>query len=390
MEAFQLNPEFMVQALRLAGGVLPLTAPNPAVGCVLVRDGEIVGQGATLPPGGNHAEIEALAMAGATARGATAYVTLEPCAHHGRTPPCTRALIKAGVAQVVVACLDPDPRVNGQGVAQLRSAGIEVACGQYEAEAKAINRGFFSRSLHGRPWVTFKTALSIDGRIATATGDSRWISGETSRTEVHQMRHTVDAVLVGAGTARADNPRLTARGAGQKTRAPWRVVVTATCDLDPDLNLFSDEFADKTIVLTGVDRSDAPADLSGSPVHWITCAMTADGRVNLKDGLERLGAFGINHVQCEAGPALAAGLWADALIDEVICFRAPIVLGGDGRPAWNALGVERLNHVSALPRVPVGLSGEDIREHYLTPMGAQLIAPAALAHLTEILRDPAP
>lgn len=376
----------MAEALRLAADVAHDTAPNPAVGCVLTLDGEWVGQGATQPVGGHHAEVVALGMAGARAQGSTAYVTLEPCAHQGRTPPCATALIEAGVARVFVACLDPDPRVNGKGVEMLAAAGVEVHQGVLEREARALNRGFLSREVRGRPWVCFKTALSIDGRTATETGESQWISGAESRAKVHWMRHKTDAVLIGAGTARADDPRLTARVPNVPDRAPWRVLVTSDCRLPETLNLFTDAYADRTIVLSGARRAEVAKGISDSAIHWIECASDEEGRVDMRDGLTRLGQFGLNHILCESGPTLAATLWAGEMIDEVMCFRAPIILGAGGRPAWNAFGTGKLSDVKALLPVQVGMSGPDIREHYLSPVGAELVEIDALKNLQQILQ----
>ena len=221
---------FMSLALGLARRGLGRVWPNPAVGCVIVRDGRIVGRGWTQPGGRPHAETMALAEARDAARGATAYVSLEPCAHHGKTPPCVGALSKAGVARVVSALEDPDPRVAGRGHTMLRDAGVEVASGLMAAEAEALQRGFLTRIRHGRPMVTLKLATSLDGRIATASGESRWITGPEARARVHAMRAAHDAVLIGAGTARADDPSLTVRGLGM-AHQPIRIVATRNLDL---------------------------------------------------------------------------------------------------------------------------------------------------------------
>jgi diaminohydroxyphosphoribosylaminopyrimidine deaminase/5-amino-6-(5-phosphoribosylamino)uracil reductase len=230
---------WMDQALRVAEAGLGLTAPNPAVGAVLVRDGRVVGEGAHLKAGTPHAEGIALRVAGERARGATAYVTLEPCAHHGRTPPCADALVAAGVGRVVVAGTDPDPRVDGRGVARLREAGIEVTVGCRAPEARALNRGFFTLHTLGRPHVTLKTAMTLDGRIVAADGQSRWITGEPARAEAHRLRFLADAVMVGIGTVLADDPRLTVRRPDLPAKEPLRVVVDSRLRLPVDAALLS-------------------------------------------------------------------------------------------------------------------------------------------------------
>lgn len=291
----------MDHALRLARRGLGNVWPNPAVGCVLVVGGRIVSRGWTQPGGRPHAERMALNIAGPAARGATAYVTLEPCAHHGRTPPCAEGLIHAGVARVVTALTDPDPRVAGRGHAMLRAAGIEVTEGLRAQAAAALQRGFLSRVTLGRPMVTLKLATSFDGRIATASGESRWITGEAARRHVHLLRLTHDAVMVGAGTARADRPALNVRGFGP-VRQPVRVVLAngAIPPLPPD----------------GVDHGPL----------WVLPGPPAEA-------LAELGRRGITRVLCEGGGQLAAALLAEGLVDELVGHTAGVILGGDGRAA---------------------------------------------------------
>src|SRR5579872_6272521 len=240
MANMQLDLAHMRASLGLARRGLGNTWPNPAVGCVLVREGRVVGRGWTQAGGRPHAEAEALARAGRAARGATAYVTLEPCSHHGKTPPCAEALIAAGIARVVAAIEDPDPRVSGRGIARLKEAGITVETGPCADEAVELNAGFLCRVKHGRPLVTLKLATSLDGRIATASGESRWITGAAARERAHLLRATQDAVLVGTGTALADDPQLTCRLPGLEDRSPVRVVIDRNLRLPATLRLFSE------------------------------------------------------------------------------------------------------------------------------------------------------
>ena len=296
--------------MRLARRGLGNVWPNPAVGCVIVRGGRIVGRGWTQPGGRPHAERMALDQAGEAARGATAYVTLEPCAHHGRTPPCAEALIAAGVARVVSALTDPDKRVAGRGHAMLLAAGIVVDEGVRATEAAALQRGFLTRVTEGRPMVTLKLATSFDGRIATATGESRWITGPEARRHVHLLRLTHDAVMVGAGTARVDRPALNVRGFGP-VRQPVRVVIAS--GPIPDL---------------------PPEDEAHGPL-WVIPGP-------LPEALAELGRRGLTRVFCEGGGQLAAGLLAEGLVDELVGYTAGIVLGADARPAIGPLPVTRL------------------------------------------------
>jgi diaminohydroxyphosphoribosylaminopyrimidine deaminase/5-amino-6-(5-phosphoribosylamino)uracil reductase len=224
----------MARALALAAEGLGLTSPNPAVGAVLVREGVVVGEAFHRVAGGPHAETAALAAAGEAARGATCYVTLEPCAHHGRTPPCADGLIAAGVARVVAACRDPDPRVDGRGLARLQAAGIAVTLGVGEAEARALNRAFFTRVTTGRPHVTLKSAMTLDGKIAAWNGESRWITGDAARREAHRLRFRADAILVGSGTVRRDDPELTVRLPGAPPKEPLRVVADTRLRISGD------------------------------------------------------------------------------------------------------------------------------------------------------------
>lgn len=340
---------FMALALRLAERGLGQSAPNPAVGCVVVKGGRIVGRGWTQPGGRPHAEVEALGRAGAAALGATAYISLEPCAHYGRTPPCTMALLHAGVRRVVVAATDPDPRVDGQGLAQLRQAGVEVTEGVHRAEAERLNEGFFLRCRAGRPLVTLKLATSLDGRIATRTGASQWITGADARARAHWLRASHDAIMIGSGTALADDPSLTCRLARLEWRSPIRVVLDGRLRLPLRAKLVASARAVPTWLFT---RQDAPAGRmealreKGLEVFPVAC----DGadRLDLARVLQALAARGLTRVLVEGGAELAAALLRARLVDRLVWFHAPLVIGGDGLPAIAGLGVDRLEEAIAL------------------------------------------
>ncbi|MCZ4353103.1 bifunctional diaminohydroxyphosphoribosylaminopyrimidine deaminase/5-amino-6-(5-phosphoribosylamino)uracil reductase RibD [Roseovarius aestuarii] len=333
---------WMRAARALGRRGLGQTWPNPAVGCVIVSpDGRVLGRGSTAPGGRPHAEPQALAQAGAGARGATAYVTLEPCAHHGKTPPCSEALIAAGVARVVVACGDPDPRVAGRGLSGLRAAGIEVREGVLQAEVSRDLAGFFSRITTGRPEILLKLATSFDGRIATASGQSKWITGPDARRVVHAMRATHDAVMVGAGTARADDPMLNVRDMGV-CRQPVRVVVSRRLDL-PLLSQLARTAREVPVwLIHGTDADAALVDAwTGLGAHLIPVGVTG-GQLDLNAGMRALGAAGLTRVFCEGGGALAASLLRAGLVDRLAQFSAGLALGAEGRPCLGPLGVEAL------------------------------------------------
>jgi diaminohydroxyphosphoribosylaminopyrimidine deaminase/5-amino-6-(5-phosphoribosylamino)uracil reductase len=331
----------MALALGLARRGLGRVWPNPAVGSVIVHDGRIVGRGWTQPGGRPHAETVALAQAGRAARGATAYVTLEPCAHHGQTPPCAEALAAAGVARVVSALEDPDPRVAGRGHALLRDAGISVETGLLATEAEALQRGFLNRIRLGRPMVTLKLAASLDGRIATARGESQWITGDAARRRVHAMRATHDAVLIGAGTARADDPALTVRGLGIGHQ-PVRVIAARKLDLPTDGTLANTADEVPVWLLHG-PAAAAPAREAWEArgAHLIEVEEAAEG-LDPAAMLAALAKAGLTRVFCEGGGQLAASLLKADLVDELALFAAGIALGADGRPAVGPLGLDAL------------------------------------------------
>lgn len=323
----------MDEALTLARGALGRTAPNPAVGAVIVQSAEVVGRGATQPPGGPHAEIVALREAGSAARGATLYVTLEPCCHHGRTPPCTDAIAAAGIAHCVVAVLDPSPLVNGEGIARMRGAGIRVDVGLRAEAAAELNAGFFTRVRTGRPRVTAKYAMTLDGRIATRTGQSRWITGEEARLAAHQLRDRSDAVMVGTGTVVADDPLLTTRLPAERAgkggaRHPLRVVVDGRGTSPLHAHVFDPTLPGRTLVLT--TQAAPPEWIGALSERNVTSVIAGAGpAVDLGIALDELGRLGINELLVEGGSRLLGSLFDAALVDRVVAFVAPAIVGGD-------------------------------------------------------------
>lgn len=362
------NPDdarHMDRALALGRQGLGSTWPNPAVGCVIVQDdGRVVGEGWTQPGGRPHAERQALDRAGAAAKGATAYVTLEPCAHHGKTPPCTDALIAAGIARVVAPFADADPRVSGQGFARLREAGIAVATGIGTDAAAQDHAGFFCRLSSGRPLMTLKLATSLDGRIATANGDSQWITGAETRAGVHRLRACHDAVLVGAGTVRADDPLLTVRGI-DVPRQPVRIVVSRRLDLPTDGRL------GRTLDQAPVwlcHSDDAPIDAreAWSGIGAKLLHLPLDGRqVDIVALMQRLGREGLTRVFCEGGGELAASLITADLVDRLEVHMGGVIIGAEGRPALGALGLDRLSDAPRFALCDLWKSGDDVVQSWV-------------------------
>jgi diaminohydroxyphosphoribosylaminopyrimidine deaminase/5-amino-6-(5-phosphoribosylamino)uracil reductase len=334
----------MRAALALARRSLGRTWPNPAVGCVIVRDGRVIARGRTQEGGRPHAEADAIAHAAEPLKGATVYVTLEPCSHHGRTPPCADALVAAGVARVVSALEDPDPRVKGQGHARLKAAGIAVDVGEGAAQAAEINTGFLLRVKEGRPLFHLKLASSLDGRIATASGESKWITGEAARADGQRLRATHDAILVGIGTAVADDPELTCRLPGLAGRSPVRIVLDSKARLAPTSKLATTA---RQVPVWLVCTSAAPAAvrevLQKAGVEIVEVAAGGDGRVDVAAAGQALGARGLTRVLVEGGGQVAAAFLKAGLVDRISSYRAGLVLGGDGRSAVGELGFNRLD-----------------------------------------------
>lgn len=359
------DTEHMRAALALARRGLGNTWPNPTVGCVLVRDGRVVGRGTTAPGGRPHAETVALAQAGSLARGATAYVTLEPCSHHGRTPPCADALAAAGVARVVAACGDPDPRVDGRGVAALRAAGVGVAVGLMADEAQALQAGFMTRVGLGRPMVTLKLASTLDGRIATRTGESQWITGPEARRAAHALRGQHDAVLAGVGTVGADDPELTCRIPGYRKTPDLRIVVDSRLRTPITARVVATAAAVPTWFLhrAGADAARAQA-LQDAGVRLIEVA-GADQGVDLAAAMQALGAAGLTRVLVEGGAQIAGGLLGAGLVDRIAWFHAPGVMGGDGWPAAQAFGTAALSEMPRFRRVDARPVGDDMLTEFI-------------------------
>jgi diaminohydroxyphosphoribosylaminopyrimidine deaminase/5-amino-6-(5-phosphoribosylamino)uracil reductase len=357
----------MARALELADRALGRTSPNPAVGAVVVRDGRVIGEGFTQPPGSDHAEIIALRAAGSRAAGASLYVTLEPCCHFGRTPPCTDSILAAGIRAVYVATLDPFPRVNGQGVEQLRRAGLQVVVGERADEAERLNAAFLHAVRAQRPFVTAKWAMTLDGKTATTTGDSRWISSEASRRIVHRERDASDAIVVGVGTVLADDPSLTVRLAPEddvrapRPGAPWRVIFDSQARTPLNAKIVANNLDRRTFILVG---DDAPA----SRVEALVAAGvevdpigTRDGRIDPNAALQELHRRGLIRVLLEGGGELTAALFEERLVDRVLAFIAPKLIGGRRAPsALGGSGLEPMARAEELSDVVVTAIGPDL------------------------------
>jgi diaminohydroxyphosphoribosylaminopyrimidine deaminase / 5-amino-6-(5-phosphoribosylamino)uracil reductase len=354
--------DYMAQALSLAKLAQGQVNPNPAVGAVLVKNDVIIGQGYTQPPGGDHAEIVALKQAGREVKGSTLYVTLEPCCHQGRTPPCTRSIIEAGITEVHFPIVDPNPKVAGKGQSELQQAGIKIVIGEHADEAATLNEAFIKYITTGLPFITVKFAASLDGKIATRSGDSKWISGEPARKIVQHMRYEADAVMTGAGTVISDNPRLTVRLAvkgGITHKQPLRIIVDGLGRTPPDARLFSepgrtllvladnlDEKIKNTLSKTGAEILELPA---------------KDGVIDLKEMVSALGQKEITNILVEAGGILLGSLFDNGLVDKVVAFLAPIIIGGEqARPSIAGLGCNSLSQCPKLTRMQIKRVGDDI------------------------------
>lgn len=367
-----MTPEAAIRlALGQARRVLGTTYPNPAVGAIVFRGSTVLGRGATQPPGGPHAEAVALAKAiakhgKAKVRGASVATTLEPCCFTGRTPPCTKAIVDAGIRRVIVGCKDPHARVNGRGSTALRRAGVEVEVGVLEDECQKQHRGFISLCVKGRPFVTLKLATTLDGRIATAAGESRWITGPASREWVHRARSRSDAVMVGSGTALADDPELSARKGKRIIHRPVRLLVDSKLRVATDAKLYKGLHPGRTDKIAGFET-------------WVLCKSKSQGRravaatgaklvdvptqgrhLNLSAAMKQLGKLGLTNVLVEGGGELAAALLRANLVDEIHWFQAPTLIGGDGRAALGPLSLERLRDAVSLEDVSVRRRGDDV------------------------------
>ena len=364
MAAAERDPDeaWMARAVALAEGGRGTVSPNPMVGAVLVRDGRVVGEGFHRAAGQPHAEALALAAAGAAAAGATCYVTLEPCVHHGRTPPCADALVAAGVARVVAAVPDPDPRVDGAGLARLRAAGVAVAVGAGAEAAATQNAAYLTHRRLGRPRVTLKAAASLDGKVAAPDGTSKWITGPAARADAHRLRAEADAVMVGAGTALADDPRLTVRLPGRAGRQPLRVLVDAAGRVGADGHLFDGE-AETLVATTPAVPAAAVEAWKAAGAEVLECDPAPDGSgVDLHHLTRALGERGVLELMVEGGPRLQASLWAAGLADRLVWYLAPLAIGGQAAPGLlGGEGAATLAGARRLRLVSVDRLGDDLR-----------------------------
>ena len=356
MDFSRSDREYMGRALALAERALYTTSPNPRVGCVLVKNGEVVGEGWHEAAGQAHAEINALRQAGEGSRGATAYVTLEPCNHQGRTPPCTDALIAAGVARVVAAMQDPNPLVSGQGFARLAQAGIQVDQGLLGNEARDLNIGFVSRMTRHRPWVRMKIAASLDGRTALANGKSQWITSQAARDDGHHWRARACAVLTGIGTLRADDPQLNVR-AVQTPRQPLKVLIDSRLEAPIEAKIFQ---SGTTLVFAGGPHPERAAALSARGAQ-IVVLPNANGKVELPDMLEELSRRGINELHVEAGSKLNGSLLREGCVDELLVYFAPLLIGDAGQAMFHLPEVIELAKAQRLTIAEVVPIGDDVR-----------------------------
>jgi len=360
------NEAFMKRALALAKR--GRTSPNPMVGAVVVRDGRIVGEGYHPKAGDPHAEVFALDRAGDSAKGADLYVTLEPCCHEGRTPPCTDAVIRSGVRCVYAAMQDPNPQVCGKGIEILRGAGIEVRVGMMESEAGELNRAYTKRVTTGLPFVLWKAAMTLDGKIATRTGDSRWVSCERSRREAHRLRSTHDAVLVGIGTVLADDPELTVRGIRGGAN-PLRVIVDGNASIPPDAKVLGSDAP--TIVVTKRNAPEERLDALWNAGVKVLGVRDIEGRIDLSYLMSELAKMGVNSVLLEGGGELAASMIASGLVDRGIVFIAPKIVGGrDAKTPVEGIGIELMAQALNVSKLRVRRCGDDFALEFEFPSAA--------------------
>ncbi len=360
MAFVDVDEKWMAKALQLAERGIYTTSPNPRVGCVIVRDGVCVGEGWHHQAGTPHAEVHALRMAADLAQGATAYVTLEPCSHFGRTPPCADALITAGVKRVVAAMTDPNPLVAGQGLARLAAAGIEVAVGVLQAPAMQLNRGFISRMTRKIPWVTLKIAASLDGKTALKNGESQWITGPAARQDVHQLRARHCAIMTGSGTVIADDPQLTVRNF-ETIRQPKRVVIDSKLKTAATAKIYQQQDVAQTYLYTTNQTPAQQQAFSNQGVKVIALPATAAFHVDLSQVLTHLAAEGMNEVMVEAGATLNAVLLQSGLIDEVVLYLAPTFLGDSAQGLFAGIELATLTQQYRFTVNDIRALGQDLR-----------------------------
>ncbi len=354
------DEKFMHQALSIARRGVGNTWPNPSVGCVIVKGATIIGRGWTAQGGRPHAEAIALDRAGKEAKGAIAYVTLEPCCHHGKTPPCTDALIRAGIVRVVIGAIDPDKRVAGKGVEALKKAGIEVVTGVLEQEAEELNAGFFKRIKEGRPYITLKMATTLDGKIALSNKESRWITGEDARSFAHALRSRNNAIMVGSGTVAADDPELSCRLPGLEDRSPVRVIVDSNLKIPLSSKLVKTaQNIPLWIITLAKNKKEKNWNLLAEKGIKLIEVSDRKGRPKLTDAMEELGKLGINRLLVEGGSSLATSLLKENLVDEIIMIQAPKIIGNDGVAAIGDMGFSSLEKITRFKIVSTQLIGED-------------------------------
>ena len=361
------DQEFMRIALELAARGTGWTSPNPMVGAVVVKDNDIVGRGWHQKAGGPHAEVHALDDAGKRAMGATIYVSLEPCHHQGRTPPCTEKILSAGIGRVVMAMRDPNPDVRGGGAEYLSKKGVSVTSGVCEAEARRLNESFIKYVTTKQPFVTLKCAATLDGRIATRTGDAKWVTGEMSRKFVHELRHANDAILVGVNTVKVDDPLLTARRGAEKSKDPIRIVLDTHLSIPETSKLLRNPSGSDTLIITGNSESSARRDALLKTGVKIIDAPVKDGRIDLSALMPRLGAMGITSLLVEGGATVAAAALQAKVVDKIYFFYAPKILGGDdGVPMCSGPGPALMSDSIPVKNIRIHRFGDDVMiEGYL-------------------------
>ncbi|PLX79850.1 MAG: bifunctional diaminohydroxyphosphoribosylaminopyrimidine deaminase/5-amino-6-(5-phosphoribosylamino)uracil reductase RibD [Desulfuromonas sp.] len=358
----EVQQRLMNQALELARQGEGRTRPNPPVGALLVKNGEIVGQGYHPAAGEPHAEVFALRDAGNEAEGSDLYVTLEPCNHHGRTGPCTEAIINAGVKRVFVGCADPNPQVSGGGCAALQQHGIEVSCGILEDECRRLIAPFAKLAATGLPFITLKSATTLDGNTATSTGESQWISSPESRERVHQLRHRVDGIMVGVGTLLRDNPRLTTRLPGEEGVDPCRVIIDSNLRTPPDASIFHQDSLASTLIATTPQASSARrSELERAGAEVLVCDAIEGEGVDLRDLMRQLGKRQLMHLLVEGGAILNHSLLENGLVDRIMLFVAPLLLGGsDGKGVFSGHGCSILAAAHRVTNLRSTMSGPDL------------------------------
>ncbi len=352
------DERYMAQALQLARKGINTTHPNPAVGCVIVNQGNIVGQGWHEFAGQAHAEINALRQAGSAAAGATLYVTLEPCSHQGKTPPCVKAIIKSAISRVVIAIEDPDPRVNRSGISELQHAGIAVTLGVGRVQATHLNRGFLKRITSGMPWVTLKIATSLDGKTAMADGESQWITSLPARQDAHKLRAAASAILTGVGTVLRDDPNMTARLSGVQ-RQPLRIILDTNLSTPVDAKILHGEGV--VLIVTAHSEDHAATLLRQRHAVEIINCRTTYGKIDLHEVMRELGRREMNSILLEAGSRLSGNMLAQGLVDEVVVYMAPDLLGGDARDMFKIPGLEQIADKLKLSYKDVVMVGRDLK-----------------------------